>query len=163
MDTWELIARERIRDAIARYTWGGDHLRLDELAATFCADGVLEIRGRAPVRGRAEIKALLGGVAVDDGSTAPAPAATITTTRTGRPLVRHNVTNVRIGPLSPERAEASSYFTVLTEIGLDHAGRYRDVLVPVGDEWLFEHRFVSTDWWSPDSTMVRADGHAVRG
>jgi hypothetical protein len=161
VETWELVARERIRDSIARYTWGGDHLRLDDVAATFCPDGVLEVRGRPPVRGRDAIKVMLGGVAVDDG-TAP-PTASIPTTRTGRPLVRHNVTNIRIGPLTPERAEVSSYFTVLTEIGLDHAGRYRDVLVPVGDEWLFEHRFVSTDWWSPHSTMVGSDGHPVRG
>ena len=26
--------------------------------------------------------------------------------------------------------------------------------VPVGDEWLIQHRFVSTDWRAPDSVMA---------
>ena len=43
---------------------------------------------------------------------------------------------------------------VITEIGLDHYGRYRDLFVPVGDEWLIRHRFVSTDWAAPNSTMA---------
>ena len=47
----------------------------------------------------------------------------------------------------------ASYFTVITEIGLDHMGRYRDRFVPVGDRWLIAHRFVSTDWRSPETTF----------
>jgi hypothetical protein len=52
------------------------------------------------------------------------------------------------------RAVSSSYFTVLTEIGLDHDGRYRDTFVPVGDQWLIEHRYVSVDWRAERSTMA---------
>lgn len=36
MELWELCAREHIRDALARYNWPGDALRIDELAQTFC-------------------------------------------------------------------------------------------------------------------------------
>ena len=144
METWELIARERIRDTLARYTWSGDSLRAEELAATFAEDGELEVRGSEPVRGRAAIAAFISGV----GGRPVAPAV--------RRIVRHNVTNVRFLELEPERALVASYFTVLTEIGLDHYGRYRDTLVPVGDEWLFRHRFVSTDWRSDGSTMAPA-------
>jgi len=57
--------------------------------------------------------------------------------------------------LEPTEARVATYFTVFTEIGLDHFGRYRDVFVPVGDDWLIRHRFVSTDWSAPDSTMAR--------
>ena len=71
-----------------------------------------------------------------------------------RRIVRHNLANIRFTELTPQRARVSSYFTVFTEIGLDHYGRYRDELVPVGDEWLISHRFVSTDWAAHDSTMV---------
>lgn len=142
MQVWELIAREQIRETLARYNWSGDAGRIDELAGTFRTDGVLEIRGLDPLRGRADIAAFLGGL------TPNAPAQ-------GRRVVRHNLTNVLFTGLSPERARASSYFTVLTEIGLDHFGRYRDVLVPEGDGWLIEHRKVSIDWASPDSTMAR--------
>ena len=52
MELWELVARERIRDTLARYNWSGDALRLDEFAQTFCEDGELELRERGSVRGR---------------------------------------------------------------------------------------------------------------
>jgi hypothetical protein len=55
MDLWELAARERIRDTLARYSWSGDSLRLDEFAHAFCEDGELQLRGRDPVRGRAAV------------------------------------------------------------------------------------------------------------
>ena len=144
MDLWELVARERIRDTLALYTWSGDGLRLDDLASAFCEDGELEVRGQAPLRGRATIVGFLGGVATD----ADAGAGDV------RRIVRHNVANVRFLEVVPDHARVASYFTVLTEVGLDHFGRYRDTLVPVGDRWLISHRFVSTDWRSSDSTMA---------
>ena len=153
METWELIARERIRDTLARYTWSGDSLRASELAAAFTEDGELEVRGSEPVRGRDAIAAFIAGV----GERPPAPSSPVS-----RRIVRHNVTNVRFLELGPERALVASYFTVLTEIGLDHYGRYRDTLVPVGDEWLFRHRFVSTDWWAEGSTMAPSGGTRSR-
>ena len=143
MELWELAARERIRDTLARYNWSGDALRLDDLAQTFCEDGELELRGNEPVRGRAAIVALLGGVV-----SGPSTAAV-------KRIVRHNVTNIRFTDVKPQEARVACYFTVFTEIGLDHYGRYRDVFVPVGDDWLIRHRFVSTDWSAPDSTMAR--------
>jgi hypothetical protein len=147
MELWELVARERIRDALARYTWSGDALRLDDLAETFCEDGALEIRGHDPVRGRAAIVERLGGVVAAPNTTARATGV--------KRIVRHNVANIRFTDISPDEAHVSSYFTVVTEIGFDHYGRYRDVFVPVGDDWLIRHRFVSTDWSAPDSTMAR--------
>ena len=147
MELWELVARERIRDTLARYNWAGDAARLDELGRTFCHDGELELRGSDPVGGRDAIVDLLGGVVA-------APGATAHTSGVKR-IVRHNVTNIRFTEVSPAEARVSSYFTVFTEIGLDHYGRYRDVFVPDGDDWLIRHRFVSTDWRAPDSTMAR--------
>ena len=67
--------------------------------------------------------------------------------------MRHNVTNIRFESVSPTEATVASYFTVFTEVGPDHLGRYRDRLVPVGDRWLIAHRFVSVDWHAPDSTF----------
>ena len=72
MELWELVARERIRDTLARYNWSGDALRLDELAQSFCEDGELELRGRESVRGRAAIVELLGGVVAAPNATAEA-------------------------------------------------------------------------------------------
>jgi hypothetical protein len=144
VEIWELVAREQIRDTLARYNWSGDAGRLEALAETFCADGVLEIRGLAPLRGRAEIASFLGGVT---GSVARDADVT--------PVVRHNLANVLFTGLAPDEAHVSSYFTVVTHIGLDHFGRYRDVLVPDDDSWLIKHRKVSTDWASADSAMAR--------
>jgi hypothetical protein len=140
---WELVAREQIRDTLARYNWAGDAGRLDELAETFCADGVLEIRGLQPLRGRSEIVAFLGDV-----------TGNITVSADVKPIVRHNVANVLFTNVTRDQAQVSCYFTVVTHVGLDHLGRYRDSFVPDGNTWLIKHRKVSTDWAAPDSAMA---------
>jgi hypothetical protein len=144
MEMWELVARERIRDTLARYNWSGDAGRLDGLAETFCVDGVLEIRGAEPLRGRSAITAFLGRV-----------TGKIAVDADIEPVVRHNVANILFTALTPAEAQVSCYFTVVTHIGLDHFGRYRDTLVPDGDTWLIKHRKVSTDWAAADSAMAR--------
>ena len=70
MEIWELATREQIRDTLARYTWSGDAGRLEELAETFCADGVLEIRDLKTLRGRSEIVAF-SVMSVGTSRTAP--------------------------------------------------------------------------------------------
>jgi hypothetical protein len=144
VEMWELVAREQIRDTLARYNWSGDAGRLDGLAETFCADGVLEIRGSEPLRGRAEIVAFLSGV-----------TRNVAVNVDVKPVIRHNVANVLFTRLTPDEAHVSCYFTVVTHIGLDHFGRYRDTLVPDGGTWLIKHRKVSTDWTAPDSAIAR--------
>jgi hypothetical protein len=146
MELWELSAREHIRDTLARYNWSGDAMRLPELAEAFCTDGELELRGGKPVRGREAIVEFLGGAVAAPNAAAKGSGV--------RRIVRHNVTNIRFTEMTTQRAQVSCYFTVVTEIGLDHYGRYRDVFVPVGDQWLIQHRFVSTDWHAPNSTMA---------
>jgi SnoaL-like domain len=144
MEMWELVAREQIRDTLARYNWSGDAGRLEGLAETFCVDGVLQIRGAEPLRGRSEITAFLGGVTGKIAADADI-----------KPVVRHNVANILFTALTPDEAQVSCYFTVVTHIGLDHFGRYRDTLVPDGDTWLIKYRKVSTDWAAADSAMAR--------
>src|SRR4051794_1633480 len=146
MQLWELVARERIRDTLALYNWSGDAGRIGDLTQSFCPDGALEVRGTATATGRAEIAEFLGGVA--------APATGPAAQRHVKRIVRHTLTNIRFTELTPQRAQVSSYFTVFTEIGLDHYGRYRDVFTPVDESWLIAHRFVSTDWAAPNSTMA---------
>ena len=41
----ELIARECVRDTYARYNHAGDRGRIEELAACFTVDGILEVKG----------------------------------------------------------------------------------------------------------------------
>jgi hypothetical protein len=144
MEMWELVAREHIRDTLARYNWSGDAGRIDDLADTFCADGVLEIRGFEPLNGRSAIVAFLRGITGKVADRADV-----------KPIVRHNVANLLFNEVSEDHAQVSSYFTVVTHIGLDHLGRYRDTVVPDGDTWRIAHRKVSTDWSAPDSVMAR--------
>jgi hypothetical protein len=150
MEVWELIARESCRDTLAQYSHAGDRYLLEEFAGAFCEEGVLEIRGSDPIRGRQAIMERFGGgtaaLQARQAARGQPPGAI-------RRVVRHNVTNVRFEAVSPTEAIVASYFTVFTEVGPDHMGRYKDRLVPVGDRWLIAHRFVSVDWHSPDSTF----------
>ena len=150
MELWELVARESCRDTLAQYSHAGDRYLLEEFAGAFCEDGVLEIRGNAPLQGRQAIMERFGGgtaaLQARQSAKAQAPGA-------ARRIVRHNVTNIRFESVSPTEATVASYFTVFTEVGPDHVGRYRDQMVPVGDRWLIAHRFVSVDWHAPDSTF----------
>jgi hypothetical protein len=150
VELWELIARESCRDTLAQYSHAGDRFLLEEFAAAFCEDGVLEIRGREPITGRAAIIERFGGPSIAAKARHAARQLPVDATRR---VVRHNVTNIRFESLSPEEAIVSSYFTVFTEVGADHMGRYRDRFVPVGERWLIARRFVSTDWRAPDSTF----------
>jgi hypothetical protein len=148
MELWELIARECIRDTIAAYNQSGDSGRFDEMVATFAPDGTIEIVGtRAGVhQGHDALRAFFTGVKAE-------PSAS--TDR--RPTVlRHCVTNTRIDVLSPTEATARSYFSVITDIGLDHWGTYRDRLAPTpeGERWLFTQRTVKTDGHAPGSYFV---------
>jgi hypothetical protein len=138
------VALEHIRDTLARYNWSGDAGRLDNLADTFSEDGVLEIRGFEPLCGRSEIVAFLGGI-----------TGKVAVSADVKPIVRHNVANLLFNELTRDHAQVSSYFTVVTHIGLDHIGRYRDTVVPDGDTWRIKHRKVSTDWAAPNSAMAR--------
>jgi SnoaL-like domain len=153
MEQWELSARECCRDTLAQYSHAGDRYLLDEFAAAFCEDGVLEIRGQAPLRGRAAIVERFGGATTALHAREAAGAARSGGADAPRRIVRHNVTNIRFESVSPTAATVASYFTVFTEVGVDHMGRYRDRLVPVGERWLIAHRFVSTDWRAADSVF----------
>jgi hypothetical protein len=151
VELWELSAREACRDTLAQYTHSGDRYLLEEFAGAFCEDGVLEIRGAEPLQGQDAIMARFGGAPA--AAQAQEHAAQQRGSGATRRIVRHNVTNIRFESIRPDEASVASYFTVITEIGLDHMGRYRDRFVPVGDRWLIAHRFVSTDWRSPETTF----------
>jgi hypothetical protein len=142
MEIWELVVRESVRQAIADYTAATDRFRLDDLAACFAPDGILEFTGCEPMVGPAAIAA--GLAAQMSGSTA-APAALT--------HVRHHVSSVLFGVVAPERVEVSSSFVVFTDVGVDHWGRYRDVLVPVNGRWVFSSRRIGVDGHSPQSLM----------
>ena len=146
MELSELAGREAVRDLVARYTWAGDRGRSAELAHLFAPDGVLDV-GEHGGRwvGPAEIISQLDAVTerVAMAGTSPGP-------------VRHHVSSLVIDMTSTTEATSSSYFLVLTGIGIDHWGRYRDTfaLSPDG-QWRFTERSVRVDGHTDGSLMVR--------
>ncbi|BBX03748.1 hypothetical protein BST36_03210 [Mycolicibacterium moriokaense] len=145
MDGWELEIRESVRQTLADYTAATDRFDLSALAACFAPDGVLEFTGGdEPLVGPTAIEQGLGGALARE----PDPVRRMPS------HVRHHVSSIRFGAVSRDRVEVSSYFAVHTDIGLDHWGRYRDVLVPVDGRWLFARRRISVDAFAEQSLMA---------
>lgn len=120
METWELIVRESVRQTLADYTAATDRFDLGALAACFGRDGVLEFTGGAdPLTGPAEIESGLASAMADP------PSRKVPT------HMRHHVSSICFESVARDRVEVSSYFAVHTDVGLDHWGRYRDVLAPI--------------------------------
>jgi 3-phenylpropionate/cinnamic acid dioxygenase small subunit len=140
METSELATREQIRDTITRYAHCVDGGRFDDLVELFADDGVLEVEGEPPHRGRGAIRDFVTGTGHDLAA------------GTGAPRIRHHVSNVLIELDGPDRARARCYFLAVTDRGVDHWGRYRDELVRgPGERWRFAHRRVRTDGAAPGS------------
>ena len=131
--------RDAIRHLLARYTYNGDRGRIEELAACFCEDGILEYPGNCATGPRA-VAAVLSQ---DRNEGGPAPT-----------FVRHHITNPLI-ETDGDIATARSYFTVVSDSGPDHSGTYNDRLVRTANGWLFSHRLVRIDWQSSSSLFRR--------
>jgi len=145
MENWELAVRESVRQTLADYTGATDRFDLRALASCFAADGVLEFTGGA--------EPLIGPSAIEAGLTAALGQERDPSKRAPM-YVRHHVSSIRFVTVTEHRVDVSSYFAVHTDIGLDHWGRYRDVLTPTDERWLFAHRRISVDAFAPDSLMA---------
>lgn len=149
MELSELVAREAVRDLVARATWAGDRGRSVELAGLFALDGVLDVGDHGGRwEGRDEIVRQLDAVAERVAAAGAGPGP-----------VRHHVSSLVVEVTSAAEATASSYFLVLTGIGVDHWGRYRDRLA-VGPDgvWRFVERVVRVDGRAPGSLVVPGGG-----
>lgn len=138
MELWELVAREEVRHTISSYTFGGDRGRLDELVAAFTPDGVLQIETDDVSVGRDAILERLSRVVAMDRHPEH---------------MHHHISGIHFRAVTPEAIDVSSYFLVITEIGADHWGRYRDRFVPRDDRWLIAHRAVTTDGYARESVF----------
>jgi ketosteroid isomerase-like protein len=141
----ELAARESVRETIARYAHAVDRGRFEDAAACFTADGVLDVRDSGRHEGRAAIAEVFAGAGKRLASTSQ------------KALVRHHVSSIQIDlDVTAGRAHASSYFFVVTEIGPDHWGTYRDTLARDDStgRWLFTERTVTVDGRTGPSRMA---------
>ena len=139
--------REAIRDLVARYNANGDSGRLTDVMALFVADAVMEIdlgTGAEPERheGLAAIEGVFRGAVV--GDVAPTH-------------VRHFTATQQIDLIDEVSATSRCYFQVLTQVGLDHWGRYVDRFVRTDEGWRFAQRRVTVDGYADDSLFRRPD------
>jgi hypothetical protein len=149
METWEIIAREQIRELVAAYAHLADGGRFDALLELFAADGVLHGGDAPEARGRDAIRAFLSGTGAD--------LQDVTAVR----LIRHHVSNVRIELDGPNSGRGASYFFVVTDRGLDHWGRYRDEYVQRDGRWLFRYRRARLDGFAPGSWSAERRARAT--
>ncbi|HEU5308521.1 MAG TPA: nuclear transport factor 2 family protein, partial [Acidimicrobiia bacterium] len=151
MELWELVARESIRDLIARWNSNGDAGRMAEMVQVLAPDVEFTIRDGEVQHGRdAVLQALLE---VRDAK-ALAPGAPATTGRYlppgTRPSIRHFTSNPQIEIESETRARVRTHYAVLSSFGLDHWGRYLDEFGVVDGEWLITKRTVTTEGVDPE-------------
>ncbi len=131
----ELIARESIRDLVARYNLYGDRGDLTRLGELFVDEGVLEFDmggGARSATGGAAIARMLADVAA--GWAGQASVANLPR------YVRHIVSTHVIDFESTTEALGRAYVLVVRAQGLESTGRYLDRYVEVGDGWKFRHR-----------------------
>ncbi len=135
-----MLAREGIRKTLAQYTDAGDNGRYEDLIPCYADDGIFEIAtGRWQGRDAIE-KALRTLRAARDA---------------GTPLLqRHHLGTCFIDMEDETHARAITYFTVISQCGLDHAGRYIDRLIKRDGRWQFAHRNVVVEWRNSDSGFL---------
>lgn len=148
----DLLAREAIRDTMAKYNMSGDRLKAADYAACFTEDGIMEAEGVTADKafryeGRAEIFAWQDRWRHRDPGEAAVHGAT---------FARHHLTTCKIDLTGPDTARARTYWQAWTDIGPDHAGYYLDDFRKVGDEWLIAHRRVRLDWEAENSLFKSA-------
>ena len=138
MTAWtsdDVIAREQIRDLVARYNMYCDTGRFDDMMACFTPDAHYRelLLGHDPLDciGRAEIRAAIDAVRVDWEAASGASTGL---------FIRHCVATHVISLDSDHTASGSAYVLVVRPGGLDHWGRYKDRYVKLGDEWFIEDR-----------------------
>ena len=141
----ELAAREQVRETIARYAHAVDRGRFDDAAACFTESGALEVRDAGRHEGRAAIAEMFAAAGRKLASTST------------NALIRHHVSSIQIDvDVTAGHASAASYFFVVTEIGPDHWGTYRDTLArdDATGRWLFTERTVTVDGRTGPSRMA---------
>ena len=137
MEVWELMARESIRDLVARYNANADAGRFAQVLELFTDDATLEVAtfdgAVRQYNGRGEIATLFTGTKHrwDTGAAAAS---------SHRHHVRHFVSTHQIDVEDRAHAGGRSYFAVLMPHGLDHWGRYLDQYEEHGGRWLFARR-----------------------
>ena len=141
MELWELIARESIRDLVARYNANGDSGRFEEMLKVFADDAVMELV--APdgtvqrYEGVEQVRTIFTSTkAMWDAGAKELPAGH---------HVRHFTATHQIDLVDETHARGRCYFMVLMGHGVDHWGRYIDEYGVLQDRWVITRRRALSD------------------
>jgi 3-phenylpropionate/cinnamic acid dioxygenase small subunit len=154
MELWELMARESIRDLVARYNANGDSGRFEEMLKVFADDAVMELVSDEGTVRRYEGIAQVATIFTDtkagwDVSVRPTAS---------RHHVRHFTATHQIDLLDEEHARGRCYFLVIMGHGVDHWGRYIDEYGVRGGRWVITQRRALSDGRVDDSSRAQASG-----
>ena len=139
MEIWQVIARESIRDLVARYNANGDTGRFAQVRELFSPEATMDIGDGKVYRGLDDVMTIFTGTKEATGA-----ASALT-------HVRHSTTTHQIDLIDEFHASGRLYFFVVTDIGLDHWGRYVDSYVSLNGQWKFASRKVTVDGWAETS------------
>lgn len=139
MEMWQVIARESIRDLVARYNANGDTGRFGQVRELFSPHATMDIGDGKVYSGIDEIMTIFTGTKETTGAAL------------GFTHVRHSTTTHQIDLIDDSHAAGRLYFFVVTDIGLDHWGRYVDSYIAIDEVWKFSSRKVTVDGWATNS------------
>jgi hypothetical protein len=141
MELWELVARESIRDLVARFNANGDSGRFEQMMKVFADDAVMELVATDGTvqrfEGTEHIATIFTGTKANWDTDVKPMAA--------NHHVRHLTATHQIDLVDETLARGRCYFLVLMGHGLEHWGRYIDEYGTDGDRWVITHRRAITD------------------
>jgi hypothetical protein len=135
----EVRIREAIRYTIELYNQNADRSEHSRHHEVFHPEAEMVVEGGRVMKGPDDIITTLVEGARGRGAFDPGN------------FQRHHLTSIMIEVAGPDRAFATVYVMVLTELGIDHVGAYRDEFRPAGDRWMIWRRDAKVDWMRPDS------------
>jgi 3-phenylpropionate/cinnamic acid dioxygenase small subunit len=154
MELWELVARESIRDLVARYNANGDSGRFEQMLDVFADDAVMELESEDGAVRRFEGRDRIATIFTATKASWDALAGSTGGSGAGRAghHVRHFVATHQIDVDDESHARGRSYFAVLMPHGLDHWGRYVDTYGIRNGRWVITERRALTDGRAGDGT-----------
>jgi hypothetical protein len=149
MELWELIARESIRDLVARYNANGDTGRFEQMLSVFANDASMELVVDGVVRHYDGIDqvATIFTEAKDNWDTSAGTVVGSSSVGSGgtRHHIRHFTATHQIDLVDEAHARGRCYFLVLMPHGIDHWGRYIDEYGVRDGRWVITRRRVQLD------------------
>jgi 3-phenylpropionate/cinnamic acid dioxygenase small subunit len=148
MELWELIARESIRDLVARYNANGDSGRFEEMLKVFADDASMELVAVDGTVRRYDGIEQVATIFTDTKATWDASVGTGGTSASGttsRHHIRHFTATHQIDLIDESHARGRCYFLVVMPHGVDHWGRYVDEYGTRDGRWVITLRRALSD------------------